>query len=251
MQKSINQLITEKSIKTLIFDLDGVITQTAKVHAKAWKKMFDDYLVKRGTREGKAYTPLIIETDYRQYIDGIPRYNGVRNFLASRGITLPEGTPEDEAGTETVTGLGNLKNVYFQELVQQGGVQVYADTIAWVKQQRKNGLKTAVISASKNCKAILAAANLEHLFDARVDGVEAIKRNLKGKPAPDVFLEAANELKTTPAEAAIFEDAIAGVEAGKAGAFALVVGVDRTNDASELLKHGADVVLQKFPTNEP
>lgn len=251
MEESIDQLISEKNIKALILDLDGVITQTAQVHAQAWKKMFDDYLAMRGKRESKVYAPLSIETDYRKYIDGIPRYDGVRNFLRSRGITLPEGGPEDEAGIETVAGLGNLKNLYFQELVKQGGVQVYTDTIEWLEQQRQQGHKTAVISASKNCKAILVAAKLEHLFDARVDGVEAIKLNLKGKPAPDVFLEAAVRLGVSPSEAAIFEDALAGVAAGKAGGFALVVGVDRTGDASELLAHGAEVVLQKFPTTKP
>lgn len=251
MDKSIDQLLEERSIKALILDLDGVVTQTAQVHANAWKRMFDDYLAKRGKKEGKAYKPLEIETDYRKYIDGIPRYDGVRNFLASREIKLTEGTPEDEAGKETVAGLGNLKNVYFQELVQQGGVQVYPDTIEWLKYEKKKGLKTAIISASKNCRAILAAANIEHLFDARVDGVEAIRLNLKGKPAPDVFLKAAEELGVTPTEAAIFEDALAGVAAGKAGGFALVVGVDRTGDASELLEHGAEVVLQKFPTEKP
>ncbi|GAB3196483.1 beta-phosphoglucomutase family hydrolase [Pontibacter aydingkolensis] len=247
MEKSIEQLLSEKNIKALILDLDGVITQTAQVHANAWKRMFDDYLAERAARDGKVYPPLEIATDYRQYIDGIPRYDGVRNFLASRDIILPEGNPEDEAGKETVAGLGNLKNLYFQELVKQGGVKLYPDTIAWLKQQRKAGKKTAVISASKNCKTILAAAKIEHLFDARVDGVEAIKLNLKGKPAPDVFVEAARQLKVSPEETAIFEDAIAGVQAGKAGGFALVVGVDRTGNPSELLEHGATVALQKFP----
>lgn len=250
MDKSIDRLLEERSIKALILDLDGVVTQTAQVHAHAWKKMFDDYLLKRGKTEGKVYLPLEIETDYRKYIDGIPRYDGVRNFLASRGLKLAEGTPEDEAGIETVAGLGNLKNVYFQELVRQGGVKVYPDTLEWLKREKQKGLKTAIISASRNCRAILAAANIEHLFDARVDGVEAAVLNLKGKPAADVFLKAAEELKVAPAEAAIFEDALAGVEAGKAGGFALVVGVDRTGNASELLEHGAEVVLQKFPTEK-
>ncbi|MBC5991343.1 beta-phosphoglucomutase family hydrolase [Pontibacter cellulosilyticus] len=249
MQESIDQLLAERGIQALILDLDGVITQTAQVHAQAWKKMFDAYLAKRAAKDGKTFQPLEIETDYRQYIDGIPRYDGVRNFLASRGIIIPEGKPDDEAGKETVAGLGNLKNAYFQELLQQGGVKVYADTVAWLEQQRKRGLRTAVISASKNCKAILEAARIEHLFDVRVDGVEAIKLHLKGKPAPDIFLKAAELLTVTPGKAAIFEDALAGVEAGKAGNFALVVGVDRTGDASELIKHGAEVILQKFPIN--
>lgn len=251
MKHNLNNLLAEKQIKALIFDLDGVVTQTAKVHAQAWKKMFDDYLLKRASEDGKVYEPLNISTDYRQYIDGIPRYDGVRNFLASRGIVLPEGSPEDDPGAETVTGLGNLKNLYFQELVKAGGVQVYPDTVAWLQQQRNQGFKTAIISASKNCKTILEAAKIEHLFDARVDGVVAAELNLKGKPAPDIFLKAAEQLHVSPEEAAVFEDALAGVEAGKAGGFALVVGVDRTGDATRLLNHGADMVLQEFPINNP
>jgi beta-phosphoglucomutase family hydrolase len=250
MEKSINSLIEDKKVKGLILDLDGVITQTATVHAKAWKCMFDNYLGKRGEQEGKAYEPLNIITDYRQYIDGIPRYDGVRNYLTSRGILLPEGTLADEPGKETIAGLGNLKNIYFNKLLQEEGVKVYADTISWLKQQIQQKKCTAVISASKNCKAILAAAGLNDLFDIRVDGILAEELNLKGKPAPDIFLEAANRLHIQPREAAVFEDAIAGVDAGKAGGFGLVVGVDRTGAANELLKHGADVVITKFPTEK-
>lgn len=242
-------LLESKHVKALIFDLDGVITQTARVHANAWKRMFDAYLLQRGQREGKVYEPLSIATDYRRYIDGIPRYDGVRNFLASRSIKLSDGTSADEAGTETVAGLGNLKNTYFQELLQEGGVEVYADTVSFVKKMRQQGLRTAVISASRNCQAILAAAGLEELFEARVDGVVSAELGLKGKPAPDIFLEAARRLQVNPKEAAIFEDALAGVEAGKAGGFALVVGIDRTNEAEELKKHGADVVLQLLPSH--
>lgn len=251
MENELSQLITVKGIKAHILDLDGVVTQTAKVHAQAWKKMFDAYLEKRSEADGKTYQPLDISTDYRQYIDGIPRYDGVRNFLSSRGITLQEGTPDDELEQETVAGLGNRKNLYFQELLKQDGVQLYPDTIAWLRQQRRQGAKTAIISASKNCKAILEAAKIEHLFDARVDGLEAAKLGLKGKPAPDVFLRAAHLLQVKPSEAAVFEDAIAGVEAGKAGGFALVVGVDRNGHTSQLVEHGADLVLHKFPILNP
>lgn len=247
-QEDLFQLIRSKQIKALIFDLDGVITQTAKVHAKAWKRMFDEFLLKRGQLEGRIYEPLSIEKDYRRYIDGIPRYDGVRNFLASRNIVLPEGTASDKPGVETVAGLGNSKNQYFQELIGQGGVEVYPDTVAFIKAMRQQGLHTAVISASKNCKPILASAGLEHLFETRVDGVVSVELGLKGKPAPDVFLEAAQRLHVAPKEAAVFEDALAGVEAGKAGGFALVVGIDRTNEAAELAKHGADLVLKEFPT---
>ncbi|WP_266205763.1 trehalose-phosphatase [Pontibacter kalidii] len=242
-------LLESKQVKALIFDLDGVITRTARVHANAWKRMFDDYLKQRGQLEGKVYEPLNIATDYRRYIDGIPRYDGVRNFLSSRSITLPEGTPVDEPGKETVAGLGNLKNAYFHDLLQQGGVEVYPDTVAFVKEMRQRGYRTAVISASKNCQAILAAAVLEALFEVRVDGVLSAELGLKGKPAPDIFLEAARRLQVKPEQAAVFEDALAGVEAGKAGGFALVVGIDRTNQAEELSKHGADVVLQTLPSH--
>ncbi|GAB3533314.1 hypothetical protein GCM10027443_18610 [Pontibacter brevis] len=247
---NLSQLFAQKNIKALIFDLDGVITQTAKVHANAWKKMFDDYLLQRGGQEQLVYKPLDIATDYRDYIDGMPRYDGVRNFLASRNIVLPEGTAADAAGKETVAGLGNLKNDYFQELIRQEGVEVYADTVSFIKQMIVQGFRTAVISASKNCQAILAAAGLEELFEVRVDGVVSIELGLKGKPAPDVFTEAARQLGVLPDQAAVFEDALAGVEAGKAGGFALVVGINRTDEASELLKHGADLVLDKFPTEQ-
>ncbi|GAA4445551.1 hypothetical protein GCM10023188_48910 [Pontibacter saemangeumensis] len=242
------RLLKEKNIKALILDMDGVITQTAKLHAAAWKRMFDDYLLQRGKEEGKIYEPLQIATDYRQYIDGIPRYDGVRNFLTSRGIVLPEGAAADVPGTETVAGLGNRKNLYFQELVQQGGVEAYADTVLFLKQKKAQGFRTAVISASRNCQAILAAAQLEELFEVRVDGVVAAELGLKGKPAPDIFLEAARQLGVPVHESAVFEDAISGVLAGKAGGFPLVVGINRTGQAKELTEHGADLVLDKFPT---
>jgi beta-phosphoglucomutase family hydrolase len=244
---TLSSLLSEKNIKALILDLDGVVTQTALVHAQAWKRMFDAYLKKRGEEEGKQYEPLVIETDYREYIDGIPRYDGVRNFLHSRGLSLPEGTPEDSAGEQTVSGLGNLKNMYFQELLKQDGVEVYKDTVDWLNQQRSLGRRTAVISASKNCVDVLHAAGLEKLFEVHVDGLQAANLGLKGKPAPDVFLEAAKRLGVQPQKAAIFEDARKGVQAGKSGGFALVVGIDRTHDAAGLKESGADLVLTEFP----
>jgi beta-phosphoglucomutase family hydrolase len=245
----LEQLLKERNIKALIFDLDGVITQTAKVHAQAWKRMFDDYLLQRGKQEGKVYAPLHIATDYRQYIDGIPRYDGVRNFLKSRQIVLPEGNPEDAPGMETVAGLGNLKNNYFHELIAQGGVEVYTDTLTFIKRHIALGYRTAVISASKNCKAILAAGGLEELFEVRVDGLISVRLGLKGKPAPDIFIEAARQLGVPPQESAVFEDALAGVEAGRAGGFALVVGINRTGEAIEnFVQRGADTVLENFPT---
>ncbi|WP_299985776.1 HAD family phosphatase [uncultured Pontibacter sp.] len=244
---TLQQLLQDKNIKALILDLDGVITQTARVHAQAWKRMFDSYLKQRGEKEGKRYEPLDIETDYREHIDGIPRYDGVRNFLTSRGITLPEGTPEDEEGEETIGGLGNLKNMYFQELLKQEGVDVYEDTIAWLKRQKQQGMRTAVISASKNCVDVLHAAGIERLFEEHVDGLQSAELGLKGKPAPDIFLEAARRLGIAPEEAAVFEDARKGVKAGKAGGFALVVGIDRHHDTEGLKANGADIVIKEFP----
>ena len=244
---TLQQNLQEKNIKALILDLDGVVTQTARVHAQAWKRMFDSYLKKRGEKEGRQYEPLDIATDYREHIDGIPRYDGVRNFLDSRGIRLPEGTPDDEISEETVGGLGNLKNMYFQEMLKQEGVDVYEDTLAWLKQQKQNGMRTAIISASKNCVEVMHAAGIERLFEVHVDGLLSAQLGLKGKPAPDIFLEAARRLGIAPQEAAIFEDARKGVQAGKAGGFGLVVGIDRTHDAAALEQGGADLVIQNFP----
>ncbi|WP_181163722.1 trehalose-phosphatase [Pontibacter mangrovi] len=248
-QQNLFQILESRKVKALIFDLDGVITQTAKLHASAWKSMFDAYLQQRGEKEGKTYPPLEIATDYRRYLDGMPRTDGVRNFLASRGITLPEGSPTDAPGTETVAGIGNLKNKHFQETLLREGVEVYPDAAAFLKAMQR-GYRIAVISASKNCQAILAAAGLEAFFEVRVDGVVAEALKLRGKPQPDVFLEAARRLGIAPKQAAVFEDAQAGVAAGKAGGFALVVGIDRTNQAEELLANGADLVLQEFPTQQ-
>lgn len=246
---NLDQLLQDKKIKALIFDLDGVVTQTARVHAQAWKRMFDSYLKNRGEKEGKTYEPLDIETDYREHIDGIPRYDGVRNFLTSRGITLPEGTPEDEESEETVAGLGNLKNMYFQEMLKQGGVDVFDDTIAWLKQQRQNGMRTAVISASKNCVDVLHAAGIERLFEEHVDGLQSAQLGLKGKPAPDIFLEAARRLGIAPEACAVFEDARKGVQAARAGGFGLVVGIDRHHDPESLKANGADLVISEFPNS--
>ena len=248
---NLNQLLQSLQIGALIFDLDGVVTQTATVHARAWKKMFDAYLLKKGKTDGKIYQPLDIKTDYPKYIDGIPRYDGVRNFLRSRDILLPEGNPADKPGYETVAALGNQKNEYFRQVLQTDGVAVYPDTIAFIKYYRQAGLQTAIISASKNCLDVLKAANIENLFDVRVDGVISAELYLKGKPDPAIFLEAARQLNISPQKSAIFEDARAGVQAGKAGNFALVVGVNRLDkdEAEALLQHGADIVIEKFKTD--
>ncbi|KAA9339057.1 beta-phosphoglucomutase family hydrolase [Adhaeribacter soli] len=234
-------------MRALIFDMDGVVTQTATLHAQAWKKLFDDFLQNRREKTGKSTAPFRIETDYPQYIDGIPRLDGIRNFLKTRGISLPEGSPEDSPETETVWGLGNRKNQYFQELIKQK-VEVFSDTLTWIKQKRAAGYQIAIISASKNCQTILQAAGIEDLFRVRVDGIVAEELHLPGKPAPDVFLEAARQLGVMPEETAVFEDARLGVKAARAGGFGLVVGVNRKQEAETeaLLRNGADLVLTGF-----
>jgi len=236
-------IIERSRYHAAIFDLDGVITRTAEVHARAWKQMFDEYLQK----QNGDYAPLDIEIDYFQYIDGKPRYDGVKSFLESRDITLPYGDPDDGPEKETICGLGNRKNEIFLILVHEEGVQVYEDTVSFIHELRGIGFSVAVISASKNCKEILQSAGLLHLFDARVDGVVAAEREIEGKPAPDVFLYAAELLETPPGKCMVFEDAIAGVRAGSAGDFGLVVGVARDPANRETLcEHGADMTILDF-----
>ncbi len=233
--------MNKSAYRAAILDLDGVITQTARLHAQAWKQMFDDYLQKRSPAD---FVPFDQNTDYRNYIDGKPRYDGVRSFLESRGIELAEGNPEDAPGKETICGLGNRKNQLFLDLLEKKGVETYTDTVTQIRQWRQQGVKIAVISSSRNCTAILQTAGLLSLFDAKVDGVDSARLKLKGKPAPDIFLQAAQELGVEPQEAIVIEDAIAGVEAGRGGNFALVVGVDRNGNAESLREHGADMVVQ-------
>ena len=226
-----------------IFDLDGVITRTAAQHARAWKQMFDAFLRRRGVRDGRDHAPFDIEGDYRRYVDGKPRYDGVASFLGSRGIELPRGEPSDPPDAHTVCGLGNRKNDLFRALLQAEGAEVFPPAIALLKRLRACGFRTAVVSASKNCEEILKSVDALGLFDARIDGTHAQARGLRGKPAPDTFLAAADELQVPPQRAAVFEDALAGVAAGRAGGFGLVVGVDRVGQAEALRSHGADVVL--------
>ncbi len=231
------------AIRACLFDLDGVLTQTAKVHAAAWKEMFDAYLLERANRTGERFVPFDPVADYDQYVDGKPRYDGVRSFLASRGIELPEGDPNDPPSAETVHGLGNRKNELVLALLKRDGVEAYEGSVRYVQAVRAAGLHTAVVSASANCKDVLEAARIENLFEVRIDGIVVEQRHLRGKPAPDTFLAAAKELGVQPAEAAVFEDALAGVEAGRAGRFGFVVGVDRTGQREALLEHGADIVV--------
>jgi beta-phosphoglucomutase family hydrolase len=231
-------------VTTCLFDLDGVLTQTAKIHAQAWKQMFDDFLRDWSERTGEPFEPFDRPTDYDEYVDGLPRLDGVRSFLQSRGIELPMGSPSDPPKAETIHALGTRKNNLVLELIREQGVEPYEGSVRFAESARDEGLRRAVVSSSTNCHDVLMAAGIDHLFEARVDGVVAERENLAGKPAPDTFLEGARLLGAEPAEAAVFEDAQAGVEAGRAGNFGWVVGVDRTGQAEALRRRGADVVVQ-------
>jgi beta-phosphoglucomutase family hydrolase len=230
-------------VTACLFDLDGVLTQTAKVHAAAWKQMFDDYLRRRATGAGEAFVPFDPHNDYDEYVDGKPRDDGVRSFLASRGIQLPEGHADDPSGTDTIHGLGNRKNEILLALIHAEGVQPYEGSVRYVEAVRAAGLRRAVVSSSSNCRDVLAAAGIGDLFEEVVDGVVAEREHLRGKPAPDMFLAGARALGVDPPQAAVFEDALAGVQAGRAGGFGFVVGVDRVGQADALRAHGADVVV--------
>ena len=226
------------TIRACLFDLDGVLTDTASVHRKAWKAMFDDFLRTHGGDQRP-----FDDTDYRAYVDGRPRDDGVRSFLASRGITLPEGTPDDGPDADTVHGLGSRKNQLFHQRLRQDGVDVFAGTVPYLQAVTEAGLAVAVVSSSANTAEILDVTGLARFVDCRVDGVTIRTEGLAGKPAPDSFLRAAQLLNVAPAEAAVFEDALSGVQAGRAGKFGLVVGVDRTGDPESLRHNGADVVV--------
>jgi beta-phosphoglucomutase family hydrolase len=231
------------AIRACLFDLDGVLTQTAKVHAAAWKQMFDAFLVARSKRTGEPCVPFDALHDYNEYVDGMPRYDGVRAFLASRGIVLPEGTPDDPPEADTVCGLGNRKNELVLTLIRSQGVEAYEGSILYLRAARDAGLRRAMVSASANAGEVLKAAGIDDLLEVRIDGIVAEREHLKGKPAPDTFLAAAAALEVQPAQAAVFEDALAGVAAGRAGQFGFVVGVDRAGQAAELRSHGADLVV--------
>jgi beta-phosphoglucomutase family hydrolase len=230
-------------VTACLFDLDGVLTRTAVVHAKAWKETFDSFLKGRAEQTGEPFVPFS-NGDYDRYVDGRPRLDGTRNFLRSRGVELPEGDSSDPPDAPTINGVSNRKNERVLQLLAAGKVEVYEGSIEYVRRVRQAGLRTAVVSSSANTAQVLEAAGIADLFEARVDGVVAIERKLKGKPAPDTFLAGAEALGATPGQAAVFEDALAGVEAGRAGNFAWVVGVDRVGQADELEAHGADVVVQ-------
>ena len=226
-------------IKACLFDLDGVITQTAKVHSAAWKEMFDGFL---RSRDGDGFSEFT-DDDYNRYVDGKPRADGVRSFLESRDISLPEGESDDPPDAETIAGLGNRKNELVLKLIDERGVDAYDGSLDYVRAARDAGLRRAVVSSSANTHAVLQSVGIEELFEEVVDGNVATREGLAGKPAPDTFLAGARVLGVEPAQAAVFEDALAGVEAGRAGDFGIVIGVDRVGHAEALAEHGADTVV--------
>jgi beta-phosphoglucomutase family hydrolase len=233
-----------ESIRGCLFDLDGVLTQTAKVHDAAWKEMFDDYLRERSRKTGEPFVPFDPVADYDTYVDGKPRADGTRSFLESRGIHLPEGSDDDPPTAETVHGLGNRKNEIVLRKIREDGVEAYPGSVTYLHAVKDAGLPRAVVSSSANCKDVLIAAGIEDMFDARIDGVVAEEQHLNGKPAPDTYLAGAKALRLEPGAAAVFEDALAGVAAGRAGRFGFVVGVDRVGQADALKSSGADVVVK-------
>lgn len=240
----LEQLINRKNFDAVLFDLDGVLTPTAKIHSACWKQMFDEFLAHWSDVHSVTHAPFDRSADYLTYVDGKPRYEGVQSFLASRGIHLPYGEPLDAPGMDTICALGNRKEVLVTRMLTEQGVEPYPSSVVMVKELRKAGLKTAVVSSSKNCRAVLQAAHIEDLFDVRVDGRVAAERGLPGKPAPDTFVEAARELSVPVGRAVVVEDAIVGVRAGKSGGFGLVIGIARHGDAGELRKNGADIVVE-------
>jgi beta-phosphoglucomutase family hydrolase len=242
-QPDSKRAITRDTYDAVLFDLDGVITDTANIHATCWKQMFDEYLQRRAAESGEPFRPFEIATDYRLYVDGKPRFDGVRDFLQSRGIHLPEGTPDDPPQAETVGGLGNRKNALVNEVIESVGVEPYKGSVEFVRQLRQQGFKVAVVTSSQNCDTVLKAAKLDDCFEVRVDGNTVRAQHLAGKPAPDTYLMAAKLLGVEPIRSVVVEDAISGVQAGRKGNFGLVIGVARKGNAEELRRHGAHLVV--------
>ena len=243
MAESRRDAIPRERFDAVLLDMDGVLTDTASVHASAWKRMFDEFLRARAARSSEPFVPFDIETDYPHHVDGKPRYDGVRDFLRARSIALPEGAPDDPPQAETVHGLGNRKDQLVNEVIAAEGVRVFPGSVPLLERLRAEGIKTAVVTSSQNRARVLEAAGLGALFDVAVDGHTLLERGLNGKPAPDMFLEAARALGVDPARAVVVEDAISGVEAGARGGFGLVVGVARKGNAAELASHGAQHVV--------
>jgi HAD superfamily hydrolase (TIGR01509 family) len=239
----VGAVISTSRFDAVIFDLDGVVTQTSAVHAAAWKRLFDGFLEERADAAGSAFVPFDLESDYRLYVDGKPRYNGVQDFLTSRGIELPWGSPSDAPGNGSVCALGNRKDELFVAEVKEHGVKTYPTTIALIHALHEAGLEVGLMSSSRNTAMVLAATGTTGLFDQRVDGVVSDQLGLAGKPDPGAYLETARRLGVEPVRAVVVEDALSGVEAGRRGGFGLVIGVDRLDQAGALLEHGADVVV--------
>lgn len=238
------QPLTRDRFDGVLFDLDGVLTDTATLHARCWKQTFDEFLERRARERAESFIPFGLETDYRRHVDGKPRLDGVRDFLRSRRIDLPEGSLRSPPDEESVGGLASRKNELVGQALARGGVEAFPGAVAWLRWLRAGGFKTAVVSSSSNCRAVLEAAGIVDLFDARVDGDVATRLRLRGKPAPDTFLEAARRLRVDPARAVVIEDALSGVRAGRAGHFGLVVAVSRNGDPEALLRAGAQVVVE-------
>jgi len=235
--------IDREHFDAILFDLDGVLTSTADIHASAWKRMFDDYLERRAEQQGEPFRPFEIATDYKRYVDGRPRYEGVQTFLEARGIKLPRGSVASPAGEETVCGLGNRKDEMVQAAIDAGKVKSFPGSIDFARRALVAGIKTAVVTSSRNCDLVLKAAGIDDLFEVRVDGRTIEDEGLRGKPAPDSFLRAARRLGVRPERAVVVEDAIAGVQSGRAGNFGLVIGIDRHGDGDALRSNGADIVV--------
>ncbi|MXW22913.1 MAG: HAD-IA family hydrolase [Candidatus Dadabacteria bacterium] len=227
----------------VLFDLDGVITTTEKIHCACWKKTFDEFLRSHASKSGENFVPFNETDDYLEHVDGKPRYEGVRSFLLSRGIELPEGSSDSPPGEESVFGLGNRKNQLFGETLEKEPPGVYETSVVLARRLKETGFRLAVVSSSRNCRAVMAASGIENLFEVTVDGVTAVEKNLRGKPEPDTFIEAASALGSKPKKSIVIEDATAGVAAGASGGFGLVIGVARKQNEDELLSNGADVVV--------
>jgi beta-phosphoglucomutase family hydrolase len=243
-QPESKRAIRRAQYDAVLFDLDGVITDTASLHATCWKQMFDQYLRERAARLGEIFRPFDLSTDYRQYVDGKPRFDGVRDFLRSRGIMLPEGSPDDPPEADTVGGLGNRKNELVNKMIEDVGVERYEGSVELIHQLRNQGFKLAVVTSSQNCNAVLRAARLDTVFDVQIDGNVSRTQHLAGKPAPDTFLMAAKLLEADPARTVVIEDAISGVQAGLDGHFGFVIGVARSGNCDELQRLGAHRVVK-------
>jgi alpha,alpha-trehalase len=241
-----NREITPKLFDAILFDLDGVITSTAKVHASCWKIMFNEFLRAYGKKVGKKFKAFEVDPDYKEYVDGKPRYEGVRSFLKSRVIQLKEGDPQSPPNEESVHGLGNRKNELIHDVIKKEGVEILPGSVEWIKLVQSIGFKTAVVTSSRNCDLILGAAGLTDLFKTKLDGNSAADLHLKGKPTPDTYLHAAKMLQAPANRAIVVEDAISGVQAGRAGQFGLVIGIDHHKDPQTLINNGADIVVESL-----